>query len=97
MDIREVEARTTERYCTDPEFHARVRVAAELTATSMRRATGLSPSPDFMAGVVQSCAYGLMMAEVDITSNLDEDNIANMRRTAEALGFQLIQGEKPNG
>lgn len=93
IDIREVEARTTERYCTDQEFHARVRVAAELTATSMRRATGFSPSADFMAGVIQACAYGLAMAEVDVTNNLDQDNLDNMRRTAEALGFQLIQGE----
>ncbi len=95
MDIREVEAQTTQRYLTDPEFHARVQVAVELTAVSMLRATGISPGRDFTAGLVQACAYGLAMADVDITPNLDEENIASMRRTAEAVGFQLIQGDRP--
>ncbi len=95
MDIREVEAKTTQRYLTDPEFHARVNVAVELTSVSMRRATGVSPGKDFTAGLVQACAYGLAMADVDITPNVDDALIAGMRRQAEALGFQLIQGQKP--
>ncbi len=94
MDIREVEAQTTQRYLTDPEFHARVLVAVELTSASMRRATGVSPGKDFTAGLVQACAYGLAMAEVDVTANVDDDLIAGMRRTAEAMGFQLIQGKE---
>lgn len=96
MRIEEVEAEVTKRYLTEPEFHARVQVAVELASTSMRRATGVSPGREFVAGLVQACAYGLHMADIDITPNVDEALIANMRRTAESLGFQLIAAEKPS-
>lgn len=95
IHIQEFEAKTTERYLTDPEFYARVQVAVELASTSMRRATGAGPGLEFLAGMVQMAAYGLMMAEVDVTANVDDELIASMRRTAEQLGFQLIKGEKP--
>lgn len=96
MRIEEIEAEATKRYLTEPEFHARVQLAVELASTSMRRATGMGPGREFAAGMVQSCAYGLMMADIDITPNVDEDLIANMRRTAESFGFQLIAADGPS-
>lgn len=97
IDIVTFEAETTKRYLTDPRFHARVNVAVEVTAVTMRRATGMAMGQDFAAAVTQACAYGLMMAEIDITPNLDEETIASMRREADKLGFQVIQGAPENG
>lgn len=95
MNIIEFEAEVTKRYLTEPAFHARVQLAAEATAATMRRSTGMSMSKDFADAVIQACAYGLAVADIDVTANLNEELIAKMRATADALGgFQLIAAEE---
>ncbi len=91
IDIRVWEAEVTQRFLTDPTFHARVQLAVEATAASMRRATGMSMSQDFAAAVVQACAYGAASMEVDVANNLTPELIILMRARADQLGFQLIE------
>lgn len=91
INIVETEAEVTQRYLTDPEFHARVQLAVQLTAASMRRATGVSMGRDFAAAVVQACAYGLAMATVDVATNMDDKTAASMMASAKALGFELVK------
>lgn len=89
LNVIEVEAEVTHQYLTDPEFHARVRIAVQLTAASLRRATGMSMGQEFEAAVVQACAYGVYAADLDMTNNVDDEIAERMRADAERLGFQL--------
>lgn len=74
----------TERYLTDPVFHARVRVAASLVQWTARR-EGVTLSMGQHDTIVQSCAFGVLIAEHDVEVNEATHN--SMSAIAHAMRY----------
>lgn len=91
-----LQAEATQRYLTDPEFHAKVRVAASLTEWTARK-EGVSLSMGQRQSITQAAAYGLLMAEHELDQNTIDDAYATMAKTANNLGMSVIRVEDLDG
>lgn len=95
MIMQEFQRDATMRYLTDPEFHARVHLAVSMTEETSRRETGLSLGDGVRSGLIQACAYALLVAEIapaDLHFDLEEVE-DSMAETARNLGFDTVKRE----
>lgn len=89
------ERQATEKFLTDPEFHARVMTAVTLTEWTMRRETGMETTPAFRAGFIQACCYGLFVGYAPFEQMMmdREQAEASMRAHAQAMGMSVGRQE----
>lgn len=95
IDGPQIQAQATMRYLTEPEFHARVSIAVELANFSCKGATGLSLSQHGNSVAVQTAAFALMVAELDLTEGVLDQATKDMHERAEAMGFTVVQQDAP--
>lgn len=90
-DPLELQNESVTRYLTDPEFHARARVACSLVHWTARQ-EGVTLSLGQEATIVQSVCYGLLIAEYDVSDEANGlENREHMLNTAAAMGIKIVE------
>jgi hypothetical protein len=87
----QMQADATMRYLTDPAFHARVGMAVELAKYACRQATGIELSQHGYSVAVQTAAFAIMVAEVELTEGVLEQAEEDMKEAAEQFGFTAVK------
>lgn len=86
----------SERYLTDPEFHARVMVACSLTEWTAKK-EGVTLSVGQRESITQAAAYGLLMADYQVDENTVDNAFVTMAKAAQERGMTAIRLEDFNG
>lgn len=94
IDGPSMQAETTLRFLSDPEFHARVQMAVELANFSCKQATGLDLSQHGRSVAVQTAAFALMIADVELTEGVLGQAEEDMKAAAEAMGFTAVKRDR---
>lgn len=91
IDPLELQNESTARYLTDPEFHARARVACSLVHWTARQ-EGVTLTMGQEDVIVQSVCYGLLIAEHDCSDLANgPENHEHMLAMAAAMGVRIAK------
>lgn len=98
ISAQEHDFEASKRYLTDPEFHARTKIAIQVAAIVAKGQLGRELADVEVSLIACAAANALLASELDVTEILGDQEEA-MRREAAALGFDLLKvgdlGEAP--
>jgi uncharacterized protein YeaC (DUF1315 family) len=82
----------TTLYLTDPEFHARVNIAVEVTNAVAQHEQGRPLSNEQRAAVLQAAVFGAMCVDLDLEEYGVRANeaVQSMQARAEAMGMKVV-------